>query len=94
MRSDAKCLCDCQGRRGGATAKMPFDVRQKAYLAKIYGFRQRKRLPRREKSMKCSIDAGLPRVTIGGYHKKKNRRGLPRSSIGVTHKKVTLGERK
>ena len=36
MRSDTKCLCDCQGRRGGATAKMPFDVRQKAYLAKIF----------------------------------------------------------
>ena len=87
MRSDANVLVNVQGFRGGATNNMPFDVRQKAYLAKIFGFGQRKRLPRREKSMKCSIDAGLPTVTIAGYHKKKNWRGLPRSSIGLPTKR-------
>ena len=87
MRSNANVFVNVQGFRGGATNKMPFDVRQKAYLAKIYGFGQRRRLPRREKSVKCSINAGLPRVTRRGYHKRKNRRGLPRSSIGVTHKR-------
>ena len=35
MRSEVHALVYVQGRRGGATVKMPFDVRQKAYLAKI-----------------------------------------------------------
>ncbi len=35
MRSSANVFVNVQGFRGGATVKMPFDVRQKAYLAKI-----------------------------------------------------------
>ncbi len=40
MRSEANVLVNVQGFRGSATNKMPFDVRQKAYLAKILELNQ------------------------------------------------------
>ena len=71
MRSDAKCLCDCQGFRGSATNKMPFDVRQKAYLAKILDFGKEQGLPKKRRTMKFSIGAGLPGGPYRGYPKRK-----------------------
>lgn len=71
MRSSANVFVNVQGFRGGATVKMPFDVRQKAYLAKILDFGKEQGLPKKRRTMKFSIGAGLPGVPYRGYPKRK-----------------------